>query len=304
MLADWSTEELQRLNCCCGQLLLQVPRKRGARLRPLGGATRRLERALTLSYRQLFREVVASLRGASDDVVKGRLAQAELTVEEREALRFFSVPEDEGEQEVDRSRLAAILILILLWRNRHVAIAETFIGEMFDLGRGRVLKQLKVPDASALRETAALRDETLARFRSDIDRLQAALTDGSPRSSGIRQVVEASGMLAEAAVALRKLYNSESFRLGLFAEALVWTAYQEGRRAGAIDGTNRQRSNGMTDEEVARFRFTGPLDSHICPSCRGHYGEELIADSVAALPSPYDWCDFGIHCRHHWELVL
>lgn len=303
MLADLSTEELQHLNCCCEQLLLQVSRKRGARLRPLAGATRRLERALEKSYKQLFRDVVASLRGASDDIVKGRLSQQELTVEEREALRTFRIPVDEAEEEVDKSRLAAVLLLILLWRSRHVGIADTFVGELFDLGRERVLKRLKVTDAPRLQETAALRDETLNLYRQDIDRLQAALTDGSPRSGGIRQAVEDSDTLAEAAVALRKLYEADGYRLNLFAESLIWTAYLQGQRAGAVDGTRTLLERGALENELPRFRFEGPLDDRMCGNCRAYWGTEVVATSIDDIPLTQNICQFGRSCRHIFRLV-
>ena len=305
------------------ELVQMKRRERGAYVRPaLSGPTDRFEQALLRSYETLFTEIVASLRGANDDVTSGRLHQAaDRPVTEPEiveAMDEWSVPEAEKEHPIDRTKLAAILALLLLWRSRHTKRSETYLASFFEQGRQDVLKAMGV-ETVASPAAVALKGTVLGRYAGDLDRLEKALREGSPRSHGIEWIVQHAANLGEAMALLKRLQESERLRIELFAESLAWTAWSEGFRAGAVVGTIiKAKELGFVTTEglsaanlteaqqqmLPHFVWSGPDDEKCCDPCRAQFHHDVIALDLADLPEPQSICRYGRACRHWWELSL
>ena len=296
ILAAWSAELAARFEQL-GQAR-RIRKVRGAWRRPaLAGSAARLNRALTESYWRLATEVVASLRGRSDDVASGRLGQQ---TEAEAAVEFFGLTEAEAAQPVDRDRLAAVLLLLALWRRRHGAIAAKVAGEVFDAERRRALKQLGLGDLLTTVPTANLRAALLERYRADLDRLEAGLREGTARAAGVEAIVRETATVGEAAALLRRLFDEESFRIVLFSESLVWTAALDGYRAGSVEGNRELAALGRP---LRRWVWVGPMDKVTCDPCAAMASAEVEATGLAELPAPSSICAYGIGCRHWWRLV-
>jgi hypothetical protein len=296
-------------------------RERGAYVKPgLADATHQFERTLLQSYHSLFQDVVASLRGRNDDVTSGRLHQAKETpvadTEVVEAMDEWDVPIDERDHPIDRAKLAAILALLLLWRSRHVEKSKAYLLKFFAQGRQNALKEIGV-ETVLTPEMVTLRDTILARYTGDLDRLEKALREGSSRSQGIEWIVQNAATLGEALALLKRLEESERFRIELFSESLAWFSANEGFRAGAIEGTRELAKElgfvtadglsleDLTDEQLAQlphYVWSGPLDTITCSRCTAQFGDPVVALSLADLPEPSSICLYGISCRHWWEL--
>ncbi len=302
-LIEWTAD----LGCAC-ELLAQARKfkRRGARRRPgLAGSAQRLERALLASFERLEREVVASLRGRADDVASGRLGQQvaaaeEVTAEEAAARARFDLSEAEAAEPVDRERLAAVLALLVLWRRRHEAIADDEVARLFRVGRAEVLRRLKRAGAGSEPATRALQEQVLGQFEGDLDRLQAGLAEGTARAAGLRRIVAEASTVGAAATLVRRLFDVESFRILQFAEALVWSAWLQGWRAGAVDGSAAAVAAGEAPPE---FEWAGPADARTCGPCLAQFGARFRATSVVDLPLPESICLFGRACRHRFIVV-
>lgn len=304
-----------------GQVLLLEQakrRERGAYIKPeLTGSTYEFEQSLLRSYQELFEGIVASLRGANDDVTTGRLEQARVPeVEQIEALDYWDVSEAEREHPIDRTKLAAILALLLLWRSRHTRRAELHLDRFFEQGRQAALSEIGVETVAAPASNA-LRGTVLGRYRDDLGRLERALREGNPRSKGVEWIVQNADTLGEALALLRRLRDSERFRIEMFAESLAWTAWSEGYRAGAVEGTVLRAKelglvtsaglslSALTEEErlqLPHYVWVGPDDERTCDPCRNQFGEPIIAFSLDDLPDPQSICRYGRACRHWFEL--
>jgi len=301
--------------------LLQMKREeRGAYVKPsLKNPTQEFEQSLLRSYADLFEQIISSLRGANDDLASGRLHQADKPVdaaEEIEALDYWGVPEDEKEHPVDKARLAAILALILLWRNRHTQRATPYLTRFFEQGKVTALNEIGV-ETVLVGELANLQETILARYSGDLDRLEKALREGSPRSRGVEWIVSNAGTLGEALALLRRLRETETLRVRMFAESLAWTAWNEGYRAGAVAGTREKAKElgfvtgeglslaTLTAEQLQQlphYVWMGPDDERCCEPCKKRFGDGVVAFDLADLPAPQDICKFGRGCRHWWEL--
>jgi hypothetical protein len=297
-------------------------RERGAYVKPgLADATHQFERTLLQSYHSLFQDVVASLRGRNDDVTSGRLHQAKdalvADTEVIEAMDEWDVPIDERDQLIDRTKLAAILALLLLWRSRHIEKSKAYLLKFFAQGRQNALKEIGL-ETVLTPQMAALRDTILARYTGDLDRLEKALREGSPRSQGIEWIVQNAANLGEALALLRRLEESEQFRVQMFSESLAWFSSNEGFRAGAIEGTRELAKElgfvtveglsleDLTDEQLAQlphYVWSGPLDTITCSNCVAQFGEPVVAFALTELPEPASICLYGVGCRHFWQLV-
>jgi hypothetical protein len=302
--------------------LLQMKREeRGAYTHPgLKNPTHEFEQSLLRSYSDLFEQVVASLRGRNDDLAMGRLHQAEKPVtaaEELAALDYWDVPEDEQDHPVDKTRLAAILALILLWRSRHTKRATAYAATFFEQGKATALAEIGVA-AVLVGELANLQETILARYTGDLDRLETALREGSPRSRGIEGIVSNAATLGEALALLRRLHETEKLRVRMFAESLAWTAWNEGFRAGAVAGTREKAKElgfvtgeglslaALSDEQLMQlphYVWSGPDDEKCCEPCKKQFSDDVVAFELADLPAPQDVCRFGRACRHWWSLV-
>lgn len=281
----------------------RIKTKRGAAKRPgLAEITSRLETALLASYHRLERDIVASLWGRSDDLHTGRLGQA-LSDEESEALDYYGVPESDANDKVDKSRLAAILVLISLWRRRHVAIADDAVGSTFALGRKEAVRKMGLTDALVSRDTSKLRDDVLKQYQADIDRLENGLIRGTARSQGVEAIVEGSVTLGEAMTKLRELWDEEEFRVQMLAESLTWSAWQSGVRTGAVDATAQLIRDNGPDAQVPEWSFEGPQDSRTCGPCSDYIGTRVRALAISDLPPVEGICIAGRSCRHSWEIV-
>jgi hypothetical protein len=297
-------------------------RERGAYVRPeLVSPTHQFEQSLLQSYQNLFESVIASLRGANDDLTSGRLHQAIRPVpdvEEIEALDYWDVPEEEKDHPIDRTKLAAILALLLLWRTRHTARANSYLARFFDQGRLAALKEVGVETMIAP-GSQTLRGSVIGRYTADLDRLEAALKDGTSRSRGLVWIVENAATLGEALALLRRLRDSERLRIEMFAESLAWTSWSEGYRAGAVEATVlRAKELGMVTgaglslsalteaqrAELPHFIWAGPDDERCCAPCKAQFDNDVVALDLADLPAPQDICKFGRGCRHWWELSI
>lgn len=316
--------ELDELEQAC-RCLEQTPRrKRGAWVKPgLAGSAHTLETALLKSYRALAVDVLASLRGAADDVSSGRLAQAaDAAVADAEvdaAMRDYDVPLTEKEQPVDRSRLAAILVLLLRWRHRHTEIAEDAIHDLFTKGHEKALAEAGQRSQMPLDTMRAQQAAILARFGTDLDRLETGLRDGTVRAHGVEWIVQNAATLGAAAAYLHRLLNGERYRVEMFAEALAWRAYSDGYRVGAVDATQSALKDAgvtvtadlkaddldaATKAQLPAWVWSGPDDEKCCSPCLAAFDEgPIYALALDDLPAPEDVCSFGINCRH-WYSIL
>lgn len=345
MLDRWTTDELRAVASLargteqhCRRLqrtrqfddlpqLLQVPRdQRGAWVRPgLAGSAERLQKALRTSYWQLTQDIAASLVGAADDVVSGRLTKAQAkreagveAVEETEAARFFGIETLEAAKPLDRSRLAAILILLALWRRQRAALSQDLVAELFAKGHQQAAAEANLSSLTEGVTARQLRGEVVTRFDTDTQRLSDGLDQGSSRSYGLTWIMANAATVGLALVYLRRLFAVEEYRLSMFAEALVWTAWESGYRSGAVEATREVLTGegavlldgttaaDLTEAQLAvapRFIWSGPLDSHCCPPCLDAFNDgPVLALSIADLVAPEDRCRFGISCRHAYEL--
>lgn len=305
--------------------LLQTPRRqRGAWVKPgLADSSATLEKRLLESYHQLEKEVIASLSGRSDDVATGRLAQAKKVkvvsdAEVDAALDYYDLEEDERDRPVDRTRLAAILTLLALWLRRHRVIADGKAHELFAVGRKKALVEIGKTTLTEGPIAKELQDAIVGRFDADIQRLETGLGDGTARSEGLRSIIGQAKTVGEAVALLRRLFDGEQFRIGMLAEALVWWAWLDGYRSGAIEGTRAKlQANGvhltddlkpddLSEEEVKGvpfYEWVGPEDEKACSPCLAQFHHTVLAIDENDLPSPSDICEFGIGCRHAWQLV-
>ncbi len=331
MFKDWTPPQLEHLHDQITEVLhdcrlLQAKRReRGAWVKPgLAGSAGELERLLLASYQRLEREVIASLSGRSDDVASGRLAQAKkpkavTDAEEDAALDYYELAESERDRAVDRTRLAAILTLLLLFLRRHRAIAAVKAKEMFAAGRKKALAEVGKTTLAEGPISAKLKGAVLGEFDGDIERLETGLRDGTARSPGLESIIKDAATVGEAAALLRRLFDGEEFRIGMLAEALVWWTFLAGYRAAAIENTRATlQANGVhlvddlasedLDEEqltgVPRYIWVGPQDARACEPCLAEFGKgEIVALSPEDVPDPSTICSFGISCRHAFELV-
>lgn len=301
--------------------LLQAPRRdRGAWSRAdLAEPAADLEKRLLKSLHQLGHDWLQSLAGAADDIVSGRLHQAKRPgtspEEEEDALSYFDIDADERNQPVDKSRLAALLALLLLWRNRHLSIADAAIADNFKRGRQKALSDVKVRQASENADTQKFMADLQARFEGDVDRLKEGLENGTARSYGLRWILENSATIGGAAAYVRRLLDSEGYRSTLLSEHATWWGTQAGMRAGAIDATrsllkemgkafpDHVTVDELSDQEkeiLPQFIWAGPDDELTCESCSSMFGEPVFALSADDLPSPESICSFSFNCRHEW----
>ncbi len=293
------------------RLLSQTPRReRGAYRHPkLSPLLVDLEATLTHSFHGLFTDLLDSLKGRSDDIIKGRLHQAKRPHGSvAEAADYFDIPEDEVDQPVDRSRLAALLALLLLWKQRHTALLKDAAQKAFDAGRAKAIDAAKLPEHEA-GGAVDIPPAFLARYESDVERLAAELENGTKRSAGVRAIIENSATLGDVALGLRELENVERFRVEMLSEHMLWWAESAGTIAGAKESTALQLAllgyGSVKDlpaellEKVPRYVWAGPDDERCCPPCLDGFGEgPVTADEM--IP-PYERCDFGINCRHSYE---
>lgn len=314
--------ELTDLEHAC-RCLVQVPRKeRGAWVKPgLADSARSLEASLLKSYRQLALDILGSLSGSSDDIASGRLLQAPVeTVSEDEvdeALAYYDLPKGERSRYVDRSRLAAVLTLLALWRRRHTAIAEDAVKTLFEKGHAKALEETAQRSQMAAAVKSELRDAVIGRYGADLDRLETGLKEGTPRAHGIDWIAQNAATVGIAAALLRRLMTVEQFRVEMFAESLVWRAWSDGYRLGAVDATlTALKDAGVTltadlsaadldDETKAKlpaYLWSGPDDNKVCDPCRAQFGDPIYALSLDDLPAPEEICDFKQACRHFWSL--
>jgi len=330
MFSGWTPPQLQCLHSQVTELLhgcrlLQAKRReRGAWVKPgLADSAGQLEKLLLASYHRLEREVMASLSGRSDDVATGRLAQAKkpkavTDAEEDAALAYYELGEDDKDSAVDHSRLAAILTLLLLFLRRHRAIADAKAKELFEIGRKKALAEVGKTTLTEGPISTRLKDAVLGEFDEDIRRLETGLRDGTARSPGLEAIVKDSMTVGEAAALLRRLFDGEEFRIGMLAEALVWRAWLDGYRAGAIEVTRAKlQANGvhLTDdldvgdlsesdlEGVSMYLWVGPEDERTCDPCLARFGEPVLALDENDLLSPESICAYSRSCRHGWERV-
>jgi hypothetical protein len=326
---DWSGEDLERASIHIDNLLhdcrlLQAKRmERGAWVKPgLADSATQLEKALLASYDRLAREVIASLSGRADDVSSGRLLQAKKgaeasDVEMDEAIDHYGLPDFERDTPLDRSRLAAVLALLLLWRRRHGAIVEAKAKEMFAVGRKKALAEVGKKTLAEGPISKGLEDGIVAKFDGDIDRLESGLRDGTSRNEGLEEIVKGAPTVGWAAAYLRRLFDAEQFRIGMLAEALVWRAWFDGYRAGAIESTrSKLQENGVhlvddlevsdlseTElEGISFYEWVGPDDERTCANCSEQFGEPVIAIDELDLPDPISICLYKQACRHWWQL--
>jgi hypothetical protein len=304
-------------------------RERGAYVKPaLAGSVQVAERLLLSSFDQLAQDVVASLAGQADDVSMGRIAQAaELSSAAAEqpsdaeiaaAVRHFDIPVDEMEKPVDKSRLEAILALVLLWRRRHQGIADDQVKALFNLGHLQAMGDADQTPVLPHEAAAALRGGAEVQFAADLDRLETALRDGTDKVKGIRSIVTTAASVGAASALVMALFNRTRYRVEMFAEALVWRAWMDGVRSGAVDATlialrtaGVDTTNGISLSDLSaevlatlpHYRWMGPNDEKACAPCRARFTDPIVALSIEDIPAPEDICRFKRSCRHWWGKV-
>jgi hypothetical protein len=303
-------------------VLMQAKRReRGAYTKPgLAGSVQVAERRLLASFDQLAQDLVASLAGQADDVAMGRIAQADdpTDAEIATAVRHFDIPIDEMDKPVDKHRLEAILALLLLWRRRHQAIADSQIQSLFQAGHEQAMADAGQTTVMPAEVRAVLRGDAQQQFSGDLDRLETALRDGTDKAKGIRSIVLTAASVGAAAALILDLFNQSKFRVEMFSEALVWTAWMDGFRSGAVDATHAalrtagvDTTNGisLTDlsadvlAKLPKYVWAGPNDERCCTPCKDRFGDPIIVLSIDDMPSPETICRFKRSCRHYWSLI-
>jgi hypothetical protein len=297
----------------------QLKRKeRGGWRHPsLARPTEKLEKDLLASYHRLFTDLVGSLRGRNDDISSGRLLQkkrAHVSPEDLYAAQEeFNLSDADIEQPLDKSRLAALLAILALWRQKHGTLALAAASPLFLQGRSKALSEAKVPDHHPVDTTSLLSATTLARYSGDLDRLQTGLQDGTARAYGLNWIVQHAGTVGAAAVYLRRLKAAEEYRIGMLAESLLWSAFLQGYREGAVQATRTKlaqlgyetvdQAPDDAKQELPRYEWAGPLDANTCGPCADQFSAPVYAADLNSLPDPQSICEGGLSCRHRWEIV-
>lgn len=300
-------------------LLNQVKRReRGGWRHPsLARPTEALEADLLLSYHRLFRDLVASLKGPNDDISSGRLLQRKryrVSAEELSAAQEeYGLADVEAQQPLDKSRLATLLTILSLWRQKHGALALAAAGPIFVQARSKALTEVGVPDHHPLDTTTLLGSTVLARYQGDLDNLETGLKEGTARSYGLNWIVQHAATVGAAAVYLSRLQAAEEYRVGMLAESLLWSAWLAGYREGAVEATRSkldqlgyERVDQVPEEErssLPRYQWVGPLDTVTCEPCSRMFSDPVYAENAEDLPDPQSVCLGGRSCRHNWELV-
>lgn len=299
--------------------LNQVKRKErgGWRHASLARPTEKLEKTLLASYNRLFTDLVASLKGRNDDIASGRLLQKKRVHVSPEDLyaaqEEFNLSDADVEQPLDKSRLAALLAILALWRQKHGDLALAAASPLFLQGRSKALSEAKVPDHHPVDTTSLLSATTLARYGVDLDHLQSGLQDGTARAYGLNWITQHAATVGAAAVYLSRLKGAEAYRVGMLAESLLWSAWMTGYRQGAVEATRTklaqlgyERVDQVPDEQkqdLPRYQWVGPNDERTCGPCSDMFNEPVYASTLNDLPSPESVCEGGISCRHSWEIV-
>jgi len=169
------------------------------------------------------------------------------------------------------------------------ALAGETIDVVYAASRAALLKRLKRPAAEPQPGTEALLAQVKTLFEKDAQRFYTSLLDGTPRSNGIREIVEGGGTLGNVVLAVRLLFAGESFRVSMWAEALVWSSWMAGFRSGAVDATAQAK---QVSESLPLFEWRGPTDEKVCDPCLGMFKGPVTAESIADLPNPWDVCLF------------
>lgn len=296
-------------------------RERGAYVKPaLAGSVQVAERLLVNSFDQLAQDVVASLVGQADDVSMGRIAQADEPTEAEiaAAVAHFDIPIDEMDKPVDKNRLEAILALILLWRRRHQGIADDQINTLFNLGHLQAMSEADQMPVLPHEAPATLRGGATGQFGTDLDRLETSLRDGTDKVKGIRSIVTTAASVGAASALILDLFSRQKYRVEMFAEALVWRAWMDGFRSGAVDATlmalrtaGVDTSNGISLTDLSaevlatlpRYQWAGPNDQKCCAPCKARFADPVVVLSLDDMPAPEDICRFKRSCRHFWSLA-
>ncbi len=250
-------------------------------------------------------QIISSLKGRSDDIVTGRFHQSGTV---KESAEYFDIPEGELASPVDRTRLEAILALLVLWKQRHTTLLQEAAQKAFDLGRNKAIIAANLPSHQPI-ASAEVPPAFLARYESDVSRLAAELEAGTKRFEGVRSIIEKGVTLGEVALQLRRLEDVERFRLDLMSEHLVWWGESEGLMSGAKEATSLQLAilgyanvKELPKEllgRLPRYVWAGPDDSRCCGSCLAAFNEDpVFADQMI---SPAERCEFGANCRHFWS---
>lgn len=273
----------------------KVNKQRGAWRRPqLAKAVSDLNKVLLTEYDLTEHAIALLLAGEEPPAV-----QADPASDMAAALAHHGLAPEDVDRAVDPRVLAVILLVLARFREKQLGLAGAAIETVYQASRKALLKRLGYPSAPELPETSALTAQVTQLYQSDAQRFYGDLLDGTSRSTGVRAIVEGTRSLGPAVVAIRALFDAEQFRLTLFSEHLVWSAWMAGVRAAAVEGTSAAREVGVTPPS---FQWTGPADAKTCAPCLAMFRGPVVARSLVELPDPSTICSGGRNCRHWWAV--
>lgn len=291
--ADWCFQH----SLACSRLVQarKVNKRRGAWRRPqLTGTVAALNRALLAEFD--FTEHAIALLIAGEEPPERE--QAEPVNDVAKALEHHGLDPGMADRDVNPESAAAVLLLLAAFRAKQLQFANAAVETITRDARAALLKRLGYPEAPELPETTGLTSQVARIYEDDARRLYQDLLDGTARAPvGVRAITDLVTVGA-AVTSLRALFDSEGFRLTMFAEALGWSSFIAGTRAAAVEATSAARSAGAAPP---RFIWTGPSDAKTCAPCRLMFKGSVVASSLAELPDPSTICEGRRSCRHWWS---
>lgn len=295
-MADWCYE--QSLTWSLFAQGRKVNKTRGAWRRPqLSQAVGVLNRQLLDLYDFTEHAIVLLLAGEDVPAIEQDSSDDDPVAA---ALAYHGLSAEDGGRPLDTAVLSAVLLILARFREKQLSLAGAAVQATFSESRAALLKRLKREGTAVSGSAAVLISQVIRLYEDDAQRFYRDLLDPSPRSQGVREIVEGSETLGAAVVALRQLFDTEQYRLTLFSEALTWDAWMAGFRVAAVEATNAAFLAGVAPPQ---FKWLGPDDGRTCDPCRALFGDTVTAHSLADLPAPHTVCEYRRACRHWWGIL-
>lgn len=283
-----------------------------------GLAGRRAEafRLLHTPLHDLARDLLATARG----VTRTQAAVAPARGEELAALLHLGLGSEDAGHQFDRAVAPAWDAHLQRWERRHHEVVDRLVADLGLAGRAAALAELGLEDAPVVPQAAGAWALLPRRFEGVGRALAADLRGGTGRSAGVNALVGDPRTVGAAALHLRRLCDAVCPALEVLAGQVTWTAYAEGYRLGAIDGTHARlaaagvvptvgvplTAAGVPAEVLAtlpRYRWSGPQDAETCGACADRKRQVVLALGLDEMPCCQDVCAHGDYCRHFWNLV-
>lgn len=294
----------------------EAPREDPEPQRPgLAGRSQEALQLLLTPLDDLVRDLVLSARdsaGLSQAVApaaKGEMAYA---------LRRLDLPLESAGRHFSEDVASTWDTHLQRWLRRHHEVVDRVIRDLGAAGRTAALGELGLDNAEFISETSGEWARLPGRFEGAGDGLAAEMRTGTMRSLGLAGILDHSTRtLGVAALHLQRLHDTMRPALERLAGQVTWTAYAEGYRLAAINGTHAllRAADAMPAAGLAlieatisesvlgtlpRYRWSGPQDEQTCGPCNARKQQVVYALSVDEMPCCQTVCRQGHACRHHW----